>query len=460
MLDISLPRRTPLLIALSLCVAVLLAAMPVRAQTVYPVQAGAMDAWLLPDDTLPLITTRILIERSGSAYDPPGKEGLAYLTANMLTEGAGTLRDGAFQKQLDFHAISLSLSTYRDYIVIDLECLSEHLPKAYELLGLMLTKPRFDEPALRRIRAEHLSRLAQLQEEPSFRLSRAFYQTAFSDHPYSRPVYGSAESVNTLTPSDMRAYMNRHLSQQQLTISVAGDIDTATLQQMLTLHLGDIPKQRATSGQANAGTPSDLPQAPLITQGSTERVVMDGLPQNRVRIALPGIARNDERFYAGFILNHILGGGSLSSRLGEALRQERGLTYSVNSHLAIQDAAHWLSIDFATQNARTEEAIEVTLNTLRNTSKNGVSAEELKSAKQYLTGAFPLNLDTNQERVGYLTSMQRYQLGTDYLKNRNEVLHNVTLEQINALADSLLDPTNNHLIITAGGPYESDESSK
>jgi zinc protease len=415
---------------------------------VYPVQAGALSAWLIPDDSLPVISVRIDIPRSGSAYDPEGKEGLAALTAAMLTEGAGSLKGSDFRRELDFYAIELNTSAGRDELTITMRTLSEHKGKAFELLGLMLSDPRFSKGALSRIRAEHLATLERQQESPAYRRRRAFYRTVFAGHPYGRPHQGTAQSVRSITTDDLRYVAANVITQPRLRISVAGDINSASLQTLLEAHLGTLPSRH--------GEPDTLPQAQWPEAPNREHVAMPTMPQTSVQLALPGIARSDKDFYAAYLVNHLLGGGSLSSRLGEALRQERGLTYSVGSQLAIQDHAHWFNVYFSTRNAKRDEAITAARNTLTRAANQGFTPAELQAAKDHITGEFTLNLDTNDERTGYLASMQRYDLGRDYLAKRNDYMRQVSLDQLNRVAASLLSLTTLQTI-TVGGTHDTSQ---
>ncbi len=423
-------------------VILVLAWMPAQALEVQEVKADGLHAWLIEDTSLPIFSLQMEIRNSGSAYDPKGREGLAHLTAAMLTEGAGDYRDGAFQEELDFYAIDLSVSAGRDALVIRMEALSEHRDKAFELLGLMLMQPRFDVPDMQRIRAEHLATLERLWERPSHRLSTRFYQEAFPGHPYGRPSLGTDESITAITRDDMQTFMESVIAKNRFIVSVAGDVNAETLSGLLAQYLGNVPELVIVEGDAVVGN-ADLHMRP---QPIIEKMVT---PQTPVRIVMQGIGRSDEDFYAAFVLNHIVGGGSLSSRLGKAVRKEQGLTYAIGSDLAILDHAHWFSIDFSTKNASAQQAIQIVHDTLDAIVNDGISENALQEAQRYLTGAFPLNTDSNTELVRYLNVMQRYQLGKDYLEKRNEYINGVTHAQINVVARRLFD-TKEELIIMTG----------
>jgi zinc protease len=401
-------------------------------------------AWLTRDTSLPVVAMQISVKRAGGVSDPVGKEGLAYVTANMLAEGAGAYTSAQFHEMLELYAIQLDVSSGRDTMDVEMEALSEHTDKAFELVGAMLTQPRFDQTDIDRIRAEHLSDLTQLEESPGYRLNTAFYQKAFAGHPYSHSPYGSASSITALARRDLQGFAKAHLAKDQLIISVSGDIDAVTLKRLLHTHLAGLP--------AHATLPASPDHAHLHNQPEPVQVTM-AIPQTSIRIAMPGIARKDERFYAAFVMNYMLGGGSLSSRLAHEIRKQRGLTYSIASDLDMQDYAEWVSIDFATKAESAKEALDTALATVDKAATEGFSESELQAAKDYLTGAFPLSVESNAQRVNYLTVMQQYQLGKDYLQERNGLITSVTLQQVNDVAKALLSPDKRLVILTGETPH-------
>jgi zinc protease len=418
---------------------VILASPAHAVQRVEEVRAEGVEALLIRDTSLPIFAMEITIPHSGSVADPIGKEGLSYLTARLMTEGAGKWSSTQFHEMLDMYAIDLKVSAGRDSTTISLECLSEHADRAFELLGAMLSSPRFEQVDLDRLRTEHLSDLLQLQESPDAQLDDAFYRTAFSGHPYGRPTYGTAESVTALTRNDFVTFAKEQIAKNDMIISVSGDTDAVALQKLLR-HMNQVPLRKSSLTKPDHAT--------LHTQPEPVRVSM-AVPQTSIRVALQGIARSDERFYAAYVMNYLLGGGSLTSRLANAVRKERGLTYSISSNLAMSDYSEWISVNFATKKASADEALKVTLATIKDTATKGFSAGELAAAKDYLTGAFPLATDSNSERVNYLTVMQQYGLGMDYLEKRNTLIEAVTLQQLNDTAKTLLS-TDNQLVILTG----------
>lgn len=411
------------------------------APVVHAIHAAGVNAWVMQDHTQPLLSLQMVFEGAGSASDPKGLEGLSMFTASLLDEGAGDLDALAFQQALDAHAIELSFKTEEDALIVNLRALSEHREEAFRLLGLALAKPRFDSVDVERKRALALSTLKQAEASPVYQLTKRFRERAFTGHAYGREALGTAASLKKITSDELKNFAAQSLAKSNLVMSVAGDIEEKTLQALMEKYMGVLPAQHV---------PPQLSKTTLQHMGAVE-LVEQPIPQSFILFATPGIYRDDKRFIAGFVLNHIIGGDSLNSKLGIALRKEKGLTYGINTRLdPMRYAASWGGM-FSTRNEQAGEAYRTLIQVADDLRQHGVSAEDLQKAKDYLTGAFVLSLDTNQELVTYLNIMQRFDLGKDYLTTRNQQINAVTLDEVNALAKEWLD-SKNWLVVVAGKP--------
>jgi zinc protease len=156
--------------------------------------------------------------------------------------------------------------------------------------------------------------------------------------------------------------------------------------------------------------------------------------------AQTGIKRDDPDFFATYVLNHILGGGGFESRLQTEVREKRGLTYGVYSYLSDKDAAQLWAGSVSSANDSIAEAIRVIRDEWARIGDEGVTEEELRDAKTYLTGAYPLRFDGNSQIANIAVGMQMDGLSPDYIANRNDMVEAVTLEQINRVARERVDP--------------------
>jgi len=203
------------------------------------VSAGGIEAWVVREPS-PMIAVEISFD-GGSAQDPVEKAGLASLAADLLDDGAGDLDHNAFHDRLERKSISLGFGAGRDHIRGSLRTLSANRDEAFDYLRLALTAPRFDHDAVERARAQLVARLKRETTSPNSMASRAFWQTAFPDHPYGRPVIGTAETVARIGADDLKAFTKRALARGKLKIAIVGDIDPAVLGPLLDRTFGSLP---------------------------------------------------------------------------------------------------------------------------------------------------------------------------------------------------------------------------
>src|SRR5262249_49882761 len=147
---------------------------------------------------------------AGSAYDPRDKPGLAAFTADMLNEGAGSLNSQAYQTALSNKAIHLSVTPTRDYLVISLVMLKENAKDAFHLLGLALTKPRFEADAISRVRGQIVAALQQEDQDPQTVASKAFMVSFFGNHPYAHSINGTQAAIAHINRNDIKTFAQTH----------------------------------------------------------------------------------------------------------------------------------------------------------------------------------------------------------------------------------------------------------
>ncbi len=404
------------------------------------VSPGGIEAWLIQDRMLPLVSLSFAF-RGGAALDPVGKEGLAQLTAALLTEGAGDLKGPAFQAELEERSIGLSFQAGLDTVQVSLKSLNRDRDEAVRLMALALTRPRFDADAIERVRARSLTSLARSAEDPGTIANDAWMAAAFPDHPYGRPTRGTPESVKSLGEADFRAFVGQRLARDNLLIGVVGDISAAELGPLLDRALGGLPK---------TSTPATVADVTPAGGGKT-LVERKAVPQSRIVFGAPGVKRNDPDYYAAYVMNYILGGGGFNSRLMTEVREKRGLTYGIYSYLSPLDHTGLLVGGSGTENARVGESLTVIREVWRQMRDQGPTDEELADAKTFLTGSFALRLDSTDRIAAMLVAIQLDHLGIDFLDRRNSFIERVSLDEVRRAAQRLLDP-DRLLTVVVGEP--------
>jgi zinc protease len=391
------------------------------------VSPGGIEAWVVHERS-PLIALEFAFI-GGSEQDPPDKPGVAYLAASVWDDGAGDLDATAFHSKLEDKSIGLSFNAGRDHVRGSLRTLTVNRDEAFEYLRLALTAPRFDTDAVERARAQLVSRLQRATTSPNDIASRTWWQAAFPDHPYGRPVTGTPESIARISIDDLKSYTRRVLARGKLKIAIVGDIETADVGALLDRTFGALPAE-----------PELTPVPDVLMQGLGRRIVVPmEVPQAVVTFGTRGIARSDPDFMAAYIVNHILGGGAFSSRLYQEVREKRGLAYGVSDSLTWFEHTAVLVGGTATRSAVTGEAIGIIEQEIRRLADAGPVEQEVTNAKSYLEGSYALGLDTSAKVAGQLVQMQLDHLGIDYIDRRSSMIEAVTLADTKRVAKRLLD---------------------
>lgn len=391
------------------------------------VSAKGIKAWLVEEHSVPLIAIRFAFI-GGAVQDPPGKEGLAGLMADLLTEGAGDLPAAAFKEKLSELGSNLSIAGRRDAIYGGLESLSARFPASAELLRLTLTAPRFDPDAIERSRAQRISDIVRGANEPSRLARERWYAEAFPNHVYRRLVDGTAQSVAQLTRDDLKAQHGKLFATDALRIVIVGDIDKAKSTEAIDLIFGGL------AAKADVSPISRIePQAKLAPV-----VVEKDQPLSTATFGLPSLPGDDPDFPALQVLNHIIGSGDFDSRLMEEIRVKRGLAYSIQTRLVSEAHASLLVGGFATKNEVMGAALGVVKDVLATTARDGPTTTQFENAKRYLIGSYLLDFDTNAKVAVSLLQIWLENRAPDYLTTRNEKIRAVTLADVKRVAGEVL----------------------
>jgi len=199
-----------------------------------------IEAWLIEEDKVPLIAMSFAFV-GGSSQDPADKPGVANMLSDVLDEGAGDLDSKAYQSALDQYAIEMSFDTDHDAFFGSVKTLAENRDEMARLLHLALTKPRFDNEPVERIRAQIVSGIRGNEQDPDQVAGDALRNAAFPGHPYGQPVEGTTKSVSAITRDDLQAFFTHKFARNNLRVAVVGAIDAATLGRLLDDIFGDLP---------------------------------------------------------------------------------------------------------------------------------------------------------------------------------------------------------------------------
>jgi zinc protease len=420
------------LLAIALSVAFVAAALPTEVPAATNIERvrspGGIEAWLVREPSIPLIAMTFAF-RGGSSADPEQRPGVGHMVSVLLDEGAGELDSKAFQQRMEENAIQMRFSVTRDYFHGSIRMLRERMEPGLDLLRLALNQPHFEAGAVDRMRAQILSGLRRETTSPSNLASKTWWKTAFADHAYGRPSSGTLESIPDVTADDLRSYMRNVVTKGTLRIAVVGDIDAATLGPALDRVFGPLP---------DSSDLKQVPSQPMRAAGA--RVVVPlSVPQSVVQMGGVGIPRKDPDFIPAYLVNHILGGGSFTSRLYTEVREKRGLAYGVHSSLLTMQHSALFIISTQASADRTAEAVNLIETEVRRMVEEGPTEDELAKAKDYLKGSYALNFDTSSKIASLLLQIQLEDLGIDYIARRNGLIDAVTIADAKRAARRLAE---------------------
>ena len=402
---------------------------PADATTIQKVVSpGGIEAWLVHEPSLPLVALNFAFV-GGAGNDPADKPGVGYMVSSTLDDGAGELDAKAFQQQVEANAVELRFSVTHDYFYGSIRLLRDRMEPSFDLLRLALTQPRFDADAIGRTREQIMAGLRRETTDPGSIANKEWWRTAFPGHPYGRPTGGTLTSIPTITADDLRTYARQMLTRDTLKVAAVGDIDAATLGRTLDRVFGALPA---------TGTRVAVPNAPM-RDGGRRIVTQLNVPQAVVRLGGAGIMRKDPDFIPAYVVNHILGGGSFTSRLYDEVREKRGLAYGVSSYLLSMRHAAMFMASTQTQADSTREALELIEAQVRRMVAEGPTEAELAKAKAYLKGSYALNFDTSTKIASILLQNQLDDLGMDYIDKRNALMDAVTIEDARRAAKRLAE---------------------
>ena len=416
-------------------------AQPASAADIRQIESpGGIKAWLVVERSIPLISVRFAFA-GGAVTDPPGKEGLAALMTNLLTEGAGQYDTDEFGLRLSEEGSELSVSAGRDRIIGGLDSLTKRFAASAELLRLALSRPRFDASAVERARKQHLSSLERAAKVPRNVAFDKWYATAFPNHPVGRPSDGTPDSVSSITRADIVAQHRRLLAKNSLKIVIVGDIGEADATKSLDLIFGELPDKVTV----------DLPDKPVMRQDPANIIVSMEQPLATAAFGFASLPFTHPNYPAFLILKQIVGSGDFDSVLMEEIRVKRGLAYAAQASIIHTNLTSVVLGGMSTKNENMGKALTVLREVLQRIVREGPTEAQFENAKRYLIGSYVLDFDTNRKLAALLLRIWLNGNGPDFLGQRNKLIERVTLDDVNRVAGNVLR-LDRMIVVTVGKP--------
>lgn len=397
---------------------------------------------LMRDTSTPTVSLSANMQ-AGSEFDSNAKAGLAKLTADNLTNGTKTKDALTFAKTLEDRGINFGIETNRESVLVNANALSEHLPVLVQTLADVAQNATFPDRELELSRARSITALKVQLDNPAVLARRVFQQTVYPEnHPfYSFPTESSLKAIQR---QDLINFYQTHYRPDTTIVSLVGDFDPATVKALIEKELG---------GWKVSGKAPTLVFPPISAPSSTVRryAAIPGKTQSVTLLGSAGIDRRDPRFYNASVMNQILGGDTLSSRLGSEVRDRQGLTYGIYSYFQAGNRPGPFVISMQTAPEDADKAIASTVNLLDQIRAKGVSTAEVSTAQRSITSSYPVDLANPDQLASVVLMNEMYGLNPAELRQYPNQIAAVSQAQVNQAAQELLQPEK-LIIVTAGPP--------
>ena len=404
------------------------------------VTKNGVQAYFIAAPELPMIDIALTFN-AGSDRDNE-LAGLSRLTHSLLNTGTKNLDADEIAEKFENVGAQFSASVSLDRSSISLRSLTDKklFQQALSTYITVITQPSFPVKDFERLKKQALIAIKDSEQRPGDIATRSFYKKIYGEHPYSQPTLGYKESIEKITLDDVKKYHQKYIVSENAIIAMVGGVELKQAKKIankiaLSLTKGEKPLPIAEPKKL---LPAENIFVPFPSQ------------QAHVYLGHLGIKRGDPDYFILYTGNHVLGGGGFTSRLVKEVRVERGLSYSVYSYFYPTKLNGPFVLGLQTRTDQAQEAVDVSLETIKKFLEEGPSDEELTLSKSNIIGGFPLRIDNNRDKLGYLSLIGYYNLPLNYLDTFTDKISAVTKEDIVKAFEKHLQ-LNNMVEIIVGG---------
>jgi zinc protease len=404
------------------------------------VLSNGLTVVVVEDARLPLVSYRLAL-RVGTSYDPAKLPGLTDLLAGLLPEGTTSKTSRQIADQIARVGASISAGATSDYTIVAASALKQFSAQVLELLAEVALQPSFPENEVELAKQNTKESLRQQRAQPSFLASEKVSQVIFGDHPYS-VVAPTLEAIDLCSREDFVNFHRTTFVPNNAVFIVVGDVKFEEMEGRLQSLFG--------SWERGAGLNSDFPSPPTRTKRTAYVVDRPGSAQSNIVIANTAINRTSPDYFP-MLLMHTVFGATASSRLFMNLREEKGYTYGAYSNLDARRTAGTFRSTAEVRTPVTGDSLKEFFYELQRIRNEPVSEKEINDAKSYLTGVFPIRLETQEGLIEQLVQIKMLNLPTDYLETYRERVQQVTVEEIQRVAKLYVRPDEAAVIVVGDG---------
>ena len=400
---------------------------------------NGLTVFVMPTHRVPLVDFR-LVARAGSVNDPAGKEGLASLTADLITQGAGKRTARQLAGEIAFVGGTLEAGAAAEQFTITCNVLKKDYATGLELFRDVIVTPAFPAEEFARKKAEKLGDIASQKDDPATVANNALGPFLMGTNPLAHPVSGWEKSVGALTRADVAAFQKQFITPGNSMLAVVGDVDPD--QVVASLESAFAGWKGSTAAVAGYDAPAAVSGRQVVIVSKPE------VTQTQIRLATMGVPRNSADYYSIVVANTILGGG-FTSRLVNEIRVVQGLTYGIGSRWSMYRNAGSFVINTFTRNESLRKCIDASLAVVQKLVDQGPSEEELAKARRYLTGQFPLGLQASDALASQILNIEFYGLDPHYLETYTERVNAVTMADVKRVLKQRFGVTDLRILVVS-----------
>ena len=397
----------------------------------------------------PEVTMRILV-RAGAAYDPPGKTGTAALMASLLNQGSGARSAQEIADTIDSIGGALDTGAGSDATLSSVLVMKDSFEVGMNLLSEVVRRPTFAPEEIERQRKQTISTLGVSLEDPGFIAGAVMNRLIYGFHPSGFPETGLPETIGRITRDDLREFHRRYFTPNNSILAIVGDVTSDEAMAAATRAFGDWQRQEVK--------PPTLPDPPRPTR----RIVVIDKPdsvQTAVRIGQLGVPRKTPDYMSIDQAVRILGGEG-SNRLFRVLRSERALTYSASADMSTMLLSGDIVAETDTRTDATAEAVRVIVDEFTRLQRERVGDAELAGAQAYMTGSFPLTIETPGAIARQVVNAVFYDLSLDELRTYRQRANAVTPDDVSRVARAHIQPDRLSIVMVGNASKFADQLNK
>ena len=410
--------------------------------------ANGLELVMIEDKRLPIISFRVAF-RSGDAHDPSHLPGLTDMMTHLVSEGTDTRTSRQIAEEIERLGATLSIGSASDFTTVAASSLSIYAGEILDLIADVTLRSTFPQNEVDLARENTKQLLIQQRAQPGFLASERMAKVMFGNHPYSI-ISPTEEMLDALTRDDLLSFRRSMFIPNNGVLLIVGDFDSESL----TAQIEDLFAQWPQGPIPQLSSPA-LPQRSERTFYLVDR---PGSAQSNIVIVNEAITRTSPDYFP-LLLMHTILGANASSRLFMNLRERKGYTYGAYSNLDARKLAGTFRATAEVRTAVTGASLHEFFYELDRIRNEAVSQEEITNAKSYLTGVFPIRIETQDGLVDQLVNNKMFGLPDDYLRTYRERVSAVTTDEIQAVAEKYVTPDRAAIVIV-GDAAEINEQIK